>query len=685
MSSPLVLSRVPALRIAAPFALGIMVHRLWHSWWAPLVLLAVCIAGYLVMTAWSRTPQGRLRWRPFLAMSLAVGALALGWLAAVIQCPPHLTDAQRAGRMLAGRVTELSYTDFSMRLVVEPLDRDLPRCRVLVTTRGCDYTMRAGDLIAWPARLAETASTGNPDEMDYSRYLLDSKGIRYEQHLPVRQVFKVGHSTTLSTRLTEARRSLQRQVFNSQLAVPTQHFIAAMLLGDSSHIDHTTRQEFSMAGVAHVLALSGLHVGLIALIIWWLLFPLDHVRLKKLRLAITLIAIAVYAAFTGLSPSVVRATVMTAMVFASLIFYRRSVSLNALCVAALVILVFSPSSLYGVGFQLSFITVGALLVFTRVPRWMESRYRIVNAISATLVTSVVAMLATVALTAHYFHTISLASAVSNLLILPVLPAFMVLGALFLLVTAAGGEWPLLDTAIEGIGHYITRVAQLVNALPLSRVSGVWVSPAGVILYFAIMALVVLWLYRRHYRYLLVAGCLVAALLGHSLWIDARTPRRGLVILNSFSSTPLLYYDKGEGYVWMPDEPEPDSAAFVRHHAGFLARHRIDRLHMVHHGDALRLDDVLIKPPYAYLMGRRIMAVGNGRWKQSGTRHRLALDDIIVTKRYHGSAATLYERYSFDRLVVSGAMHDATRLLHECDSLGLHVHDLGTQGAISFPQ
>jgi len=64
MSSPSVLSRVPALRIAAPFALGIMVHRLWHSWWAPLVLLMACIAGYLVMTAWSRTPQGRLRWRP---------------------------------------------------------------------------------------------------------------------------------------------------------------------------------------------------------------------------------------------------------------------------------------------------------------------------------------------------------------------------------------------------------------------------------------------------------------------------------------------------------------------------------------------------------------------------------------------------------------------------------------------
>ena len=64
-------------------------------------------------------------------------------------------------------------------------------------------------------------------------------------------------------------------------------------------------------------------------------------------------------------------------------------------------------------------------------------------------------------------------------------------------------------------------------------------------YFIIMALVVLWLYRRNYRYLLAAGIALAILLGHSLWVDFRTPRRGLIVFNSFSSTPLLYYDDGQ--------------------------------------------------------------------------------------------------------------------------------------------
>ena len=82
--------------------------------------------------------------------------------------------------------------------------------------------------------------------------------------------------------------------------------------------------------------------------------------------------------FTGLSPSVVRATVMIGFVFASLIFYRRSVSLNALAMAALVILLFSPSALYSVGFQLSFLTVATVLLFAGLPMQLESRYKWVN-------------------------------------------------------------------------------------------------------------------------------------------------------------------------------------------------------------------------------------------------------------------------------------------------------------------
>lgn len=680
MSSPSPLSRVPVLRTLVPFGLGILVQHFISCWWAPVVLIGIAIGLYAGLARSSRTPQGRLRWRSHFILPLAMAAFSLGWLCAIIHSPAGLDNSLQTSRIVAGRVVDLEYTDFSMRMTIDVLDDELPSCRVLLSTRGCDYTMRTGDLVAWQADLREVGNMGNPGEMDYKAYLIH-QGIRYQQHLPVGQIKRVGHSPTFMTRMAQVRRGLRLGVFQSRLSVGAQQFVAALLLGDSRIIDKTTRQEFSAAGIAHVLALSGLHVGFIALIIWWLLFPLDYMRLKKLRLVITLVAIGAFAIFTGLSPSVIRATVMIGMVFASFIFYRRSMSMNALALAALMILVFSPSSIYSVGFQLSFVTVGAVLMFARLPESLTSRHKWLNAVTSTAFTSLVAMLATVALSAHYFHTVSLMSVVSNLLVLPILPLFMAMGALFLLVTSAGMHWPLLDCALDATYGYIRWVVTAVNSLPLSHVTGVYVSTFGVIAYFVIMALVVIWIYRRNYRYLLWAGCVLALLLAHSLWIEACTPRQEVVIFNAFTSTPVLYHEGDRAWVWVPDEEDTDSATFSRYYAGFLARHGIDELQFVSGGDSLRTDHVLIKPGHAVLMGHRILAVGSGRWKHMTTDQRLRVDDIIVTKRYHGTAAKLQELYRFDRLVVSGALQDKATLLHECDSLEIPVHDLATHGAL----
>ena len=649
----------------------------------PLLLIALAIGWYAWGVLQSREPSSRLKWRSRFIMPLALAALSLGWLAAIIREPPRLSDEERCNRMLIGRVMNLDYTDFSMQMAVDVLDDSLPPCRVLVSTRGCDYTLQAGDLIAWAAELSEVDDLGNPDGMDYADYLLDSKGVRYQQHLPLDRIKKVGHSPTLMTRMAGVRRTLWLMVYNSRLSPSAQHFVVALLLGDSHAIDQNTRQGFSAAGVAHVLALSGLHVGIIALIIWWLLFPLDYLRLKKLRLGLTLAAIVLFAMFTGLSSSVLRATVMIGFVFASLIFYRRSVSLNALAMAALGILVFSPTALRSVGFQLSFITVAAILLFARVPRFLESKYKWVNYFTSTVITSLVAILATVALSAHYFHMVSVMSVLANLLILPVLPVLMILGALFLLVTVAGLQWKLLDWAIDAICRYMNWATEAVNALPGSHVGGVYVSTVGVIAYFTVLAFIVLWLYRRNSRYLLAAGCALAALLGHSLWIDWRTPRQGAIIFNSFNSTPVFFYDGGTGYVWTPDDEAPDSAEFSRYYAGFLARHRIDTLHFVSDCDTLRLGNTLFRPPIAHLMGHRIIAVGRGKWKQDAAGQLLTVDEIIVTKRFHSTAARLHELFRFDRLVISGAHYEAASFRHECDSLNISYHDLSTQGALEI--
>lgn len=107
MASTSALSRIPVLRILVPFAVGIIVHRLWHCWWAPLTLSCLSLIAYGGLLVASVSPQGRLRWRPYFIVPLATIALSLGWLCAVIHCPPHLDSSQRSGRVLTGRVVSL--------------------------------------------------------------------------------------------------------------------------------------------------------------------------------------------------------------------------------------------------------------------------------------------------------------------------------------------------------------------------------------------------------------------------------------------------------------------------------------------------------------------------------------------------------------------------------------------------
>ena len=677
------------LRILVPFAAGILLHDYCNSWYPPVILLAIAVVAYAMLALLGTSPIKRYKFRPFFFIPIAAAGLSLGWIAALIHCPPRIPAEQRSHVQLTGRVQELAFTDFSMRMTVDLMDAKLPRCKVEVSTRGCDYTMRAGDVITWNGQLHEVGNLGNPFEMDYAAYLLHEKGIRYQQHLPHSQIHRIGHSSTLTTRMADVRRGLTLKVMNSRLSPAAQKLVVALLLGDNDMIDKTTRMEFSGAGIAHVLALSGLHMGIIAMLIWWLLFPLDYLRLKKLRLMITLMAIGCFAVFTGQSPSVVRSALMMGLTCCSVIFYRRSNPINSLCVAALLILVFSPASIYSVGFQLSFTTVAAILLFfSQQSLPLNMGNNALNRLIAISFTTLIATLATLSLTAHYFHTVSFLSLVTNVLVLPVLPVFMVLGALFLLLMAAGLHCALLDHALDAMSRYVHWSASTVFNIPWSHAGSVYVSTTGAIAYMVFIALLAMWLCRRDHRYYLwAAGGVCIFMLAHSLWLDSRMSRHGLVVFNSFSSTPVLYYDNGIGYFWVPDDPQCDVEVLNRFFAGFLSAHHIDETQVIDNDSTIRMSGVLISPPFAHLMNHRILAAGRSRWEKMGTASssKMLINDIILTKRFKGPLTRLRERFDFDRVIISGAMQPSVLFatLHECDSLGVTAHALHNDGACEF--
>lgn len=184
---------------------------------------------------------------------------------------------------------------------------------------------------------------------------------------------------------------------------------AAMTIGDRDGMGRKMREEYSLSGAAHLLAVSGLHVGIVALLFNVILYFLPSFRyghIVKNLVAVT--AIWGYALLTGLSPSVVRAAMMLSGAQLALAASRTGNSANILLATACIMLLVNPDYLYDVSFQLSFTAVGGIFVLYRpMYRAVCSRFKLLNALWALFIVGLAATLSTAPLVSHYFGRIPL--------------------------------------------------------------------------------------------------------------------------------------------------------------------------------------------------------------------------------------------------------------------------------------
>lgn len=689
MGNSRILTRLPVLRLLLPMMVGIVAWKLFPSIWLPVVFVSLSVVGVVAIRLFARDAQSRLRARTWHIVPLSLAMIAIGWIASQVASPPTI-EIQSEDSTACARIETVRFNEKSMVMQLKLLYSETRKGKrhkhrathMILSTRGCDYDMSAGDLIAFPLNPERIRNMGNPDEMDYASYML-YRGFAYSQHCDVSTLMKVGTSPTIMTRAFNLRQQLRHRVVNSSMTPLAQSLVLAMLLGDDELLDSDVRDEFSQAGVAHVLALSGLHVTILSLFIWFLLFPIDYLRGKRLRLVLTLLLLVGYDVLTGLSPSVVRASVMMGFVFASRIFYRKSTPLNSLAAAALVILVFSPGSLYSVGFQLSFITVASLLIFYELFEIWKPSNKVLNYFYTIVVTSLVALISTIVLTAYYFNTVSVVSVLANLVLMPVVFVFMVVGAVVVLLFAMGGEIMLLSQLVNKLSTIMNDTASTMSSWHIAS-SNVYLTWVAVVVYYAMLVLIVLWIYHRNVRYLLAAGIVFAAGLVHGLVTDARVSRNGLVVFNAFNSTPVLYYNNSKALLWVPDvDSDYDLNAFCHRHRAFLAHHNIDSVQLVDSA-MCQLPGGIIKSPYARLCGLGFIAVGRGRWKsyERTDSSDIRFDYAVVTKRYHSDISVLNELIDCDTIIFSGGIYedDLPNLLNECEQRKVPFYNIKSNGA-----
>ena len=303
--------------------------------------------------------------------------------------------------------------------------------------------------------------------------------------------------------LSGVREQLVERLGKMGLADEQLAIVAAMTLGDKTMLDKRTKDIFSTTGASHVLALSGLHLGIIYSLLLILSF---RKRLTPVFSCVLLLMIWGYVIMVGMSPSVVRAALMLTLYTLIQLIGREKTSINALAFAAFVMLIVSPMAVYDVGFQLSFASVGAILLCYRPlygvlsDRCNVKRWKVADKLWQLTCVSIAAQIGVAPLIALYFHRLPVYFLLTNFIVIPVATVLIMLTlAFFVCWWWAGAQW-LLGKGIAFLAVFMNNTLTAISEWPGASIGPLHITSLQVVLlYVAMICIYILLTWRRDGR------------------------------------------------------------------------------------------------------------------------------------------------------------------------------------------
>ena len=477
----------------------------------PIFRLTIALAAGILFanTYWT----GNVTWQIgiLLSLLLALGVLlrnpsyAGRWLfGAGISCFMFLV-----GVVLTGHTWKEVEVDWSPSkqlykgVLVEPVVEKPKTYQCRVDTRGREVliylpkdslsaALKPGDELLFRARMEE----------NYASYLYYD-GISGTAYVPTGAWKKTGDERrdNLKTRALLVREWVLEKYRQWGIGEEQLPVLSALTLGYKGELDKETREAYSVAGIAHVLALSGMHIG----ILWFLL------RWLKGGLVIPLLW--AFAFMVGLEASVVRAVVMCMLMELGRLSGSKVFSMNTLSIAAFFMLLYNPFYLFDVGFQLSFVAVASILFFYPLLFGLLSfKNRIARWTWGVLCVSMAAQLGTAPLVMYYFSNFSVYFLLTNLAASVLVP-FIIYGAILLVMTMPlSGLQGYVVVLLNGLVAGLNISAEWVSSLPHATFSFSILNPLEIIVFYVMLGAWLMYGKNRRRKWLIRGLFLTACLL-----------------------------------------------------------------------------------------------------------------------------------------------------------------------------
>jgi len=377
-----------------------------------------------------------------------------------------------------------------------------------------NLSLNYGDQLIIPAVYHLIPPPDHPSLFDY-RSWLNHQGIHYQANFQQRQVIilqtKSGQSLI---RYALKTRNQQLAFYRKFMKNKDAYAVAStLILGERANLSAETLNTYSVTGTIHALSVSGMHVGLIYLVINFLLSLWKSTsRFNIIKTTFIIFAIWYYALISGLSPSVLRSVIMLSVFVVAKQYSKTTNSYNIIAFTAFCLLVYQPLLIWDTGFQLSFLAVlGLIYLQPKLTVLWPIKNNLLNQLWKSTTMSCAAQLFTFPFSIYYFHQFPLYFMISNLFILLPIAALMYLGLAILLFRMAF-LIPLFEWLIIFTNKGLTQIAEL----PYSSITGIWISKTMLIILCVSILLGLVALFKRQ-QHLLLSAVLCIAIL-HSMMI-----------------------------------------------------------------------------------------------------------------------------------------------------------------------
>ncbi len=531
------------------------------------------------------------------------------------------------------------------------------------------------DVLLIKNNLIPIKSAGNPDEFDYAEYM-KMRHINYMQFLSDEWVL-LGRCNKFSIKsfAADQQTKMRNLIEQTSLTEREQDFFNAVLLGITDNLSDKQRDLFQRAGLSHLLAISGLHVGVVALIVLGLLYPLKRLGYNRVRFSCAILVLWGYAFICGLSPSVIRACIMFSILIGSNLLKRHNYPINSLAIAAFLMLVYDPFFLWDIGFQLSFLSVLLILLLTAFYKRISKNKIFDYLITLVWVTAVV-QIGTTALTVYYFHSIPVYSIICNLVMVPLFPVFLS-GGILLLLLGSYAELYVIDILHFLFNKSDAIISFIVN-LPGAVIENIWINElealGGIIVIFG----GILFFYTRKTNYLIALLSVISLFLLLILFNPSKTVSE-ISVYNYRGGISINIIDYPQNYVITTDElfsiDEFEKAA--QNHWM-----KINVYPPVLITDSFETNNLNVSLPFVQFKDKRILLLNNDSWKYKRASTRLKINLLIIGREYQGRISDITHLYEIGQVIISSDVNSivASNFEKECDFLGLKCHNTAQAGA-----